>query len=156
MIMRGGVLTRKPADEQSANQTQEVAENRDRFGDNPRDRPEHQSQTDPSTSTEQTLLVHDIGATENANIDVLDSHVAQDDTRDDNCRNSDTVGDFAEQRTGRAQRGRGDTVTGVAVDHGSGDGVEDDFESLLHAERFREVFGVLHFGDEAKVTGVAT
>lgn len=154
--MREGVLTRKPTDEQSANQTQEVAENRNCFGDDPRNRPEHKRQTDPSTSTQQTFLVHDIGTTENANIDVLDSHVAQDDTRDDNCRNSDTVGDFAEERTGRAQRGRGDTVTSVAVDHGSGDGVEDDFESLLHAERFGEVFGVLHFGDEAKVTGVAT
>ena len=57
--------------------------------------------------------------------------------------------------TEAAQRGRGDIVTSVAIDHGSGDGVEEDFESLLQAERLWEVFGVLHFGDEAKVTGVA-
>jgi len=99
--------------------------------------------------------MHNIGATENANIDSLDSHVAQNDTCDDDCRNSETVGDFTENGSSRAQRGRGDIVTSVAIDHGSGDGVEEDFESLLQAERLWEVFGVLHFGDEAKVTGVA-
>ena len=49
--------------------------------------------------------MHDICATENPDIDILDGHVAQNDTRNDNRRNGDTIGNFAEYRTCRAQSG---------------------------------------------------
>lgn len=41
--------------------------------------------------------MHDIGATEDANIDVLDRHMAQDNTGNNDGRDSDSVGNLAEE-----------------------------------------------------------
>jgi hypothetical protein len=66
------------------NQTQQVIEHRDRLGNNPRNSPGGKANCNPSTSGQQTPLVHVVGAlaTEDADVDILASNVTEDNTGD--------------------------------------------------------------------------
>ena len=136
------------------NQTQKITKNRNRLCNDPCNDPIPQSQSNPSTGPKQTALMHDIRSPENPNIDILDSHMAQNNTPNNNGWNSNAVGDLAQDRPGGAQRRRCHTITGVAVDHSGGNSVQENLEALLHAERFGEVFRVLHFRNKTEVAGV--
>ena len=120
-------------DPNTYNKTEQVAEDGNRLGDNPGNDPEYKSQANPGTDTAEIALVHDIGVAEQADVDVLNGDVAQNDTGDDDCGHGDSVGHFAEDGARGPQGRRGDTGSGVAVDDGGNDGVHDDLEALEHA-----------------------
>ena len=132
------------------NKTEQVAEDGNRLGDNPRNDPEYRRQTNPGTNAAEIALVHDIGVAEQTDIDVLNGNVAQNNTGDDDGRHGDSVGHLAKDGTGGSQGGRGDILSGIAIDHGRNDGVHDDFKALKHAQRLGEVSWVFHFGDESE------
>lgn len=125
-----GKTESEPTDKESADQTEQVAEHGDGLGNDPGNDPEDDGQTDPDTNALPIPLVHQLGSTKHAHVNVLDGHVAQNHTGDDNGWDGNTVGDFPHHWTSGAQSGRGDVLSGVTVDDGRCDGVQDDFEAL--------------------------
>lgn len=101
------------------NQAQQIVENRNRFGDDPRKRPQNQRNQHPRSNRHESALVHAVGPPEQTDVDVLASHMTIDHASDNNLtyqptfppggisyrRKSDAVGYLGQQRTGRAQRG---------------------------------------------------
>lgn len=66
--------------------TQQVVENRDGLGNNPGNSPSAQGDANPGTKGQGAVLMHVVGAvaTEDADIDVLASNMAKDNTSNDN------------------------------------------------------------------------
>jgi hypothetical protein len=70
----------EPTSEQGANQTQQIAENGNCIGNDPRNDPASESNTDPRANGNCVTLVHAISATEQADVNVLETYVTVDDT----------------------------------------------------------------------------
>lgn len=66
-------------------ETQQIVEHGDRLGNNPRNGPGSKTNCDPGTSSQKTTLVHVVRAlaTEDTDVDIFASNVAEDDTGDD-------------------------------------------------------------------------
>lgn len=64
-------------------QTQEIIENWNCFGNDPCKDPENQANCNPGADRKKTALVHPVGSAEHADVDVLHGNVAVDDTGDD-------------------------------------------------------------------------
>lgn len=67
----GRTLTSKPTRKQRRNQTQQVIKHRNRLGDDPRYRPQHQPDHHPRPNRAHTALVHQVRAPEEPDVDVL-------------------------------------------------------------------------------------
>lgn len=77
-------LTSKPTSEERRDQTQQVIENRNRLGDNPRKQPHNRSDRNPGAGCDPVALVYAIAVAEDTDVDVLARDVAVDDAGDDN------------------------------------------------------------------------
>lgn len=98
--------------------------------------------------------MHPVASREDTQVDVLAPNVTEDDTRDDNGRQGNSVGDLLHDRTGRAQGRRADAITGIVVGHGGDDDVDDNVKDLQEGESFGEVAGVLQFSHDTEVRDV--
>lgn len=98
--------------------------------------------------------MHPVGSCKDTQVDVLASDVTEDDTRDDNGRQGNSVSDFLHDRTGRAQGRRADAITGIVVGNGGNDDVDDNVKDLQEGEGLGEVAGVLQFGHDTEVGDV--
>ena len=140
----------EPASEQGTDQTVQVAEDGNGFGNDPGNHPAGDTEGNPDSNGLVAALVNQVGLGAEAEVDVLETNVAVDDTSADDGGDGDSVGDLAHQGSGGAQGGRGDFATNVVVDDDGGGEVERDFEALEHEEGLLEVLGGFHFGDETE------
>lgn len=99
---------REPAGEQRRDQAKQVIERRDRLGNHPRARPQPQHDQRPRAEARPAASRHAVRAAEQAHVDVFGGHVAVDDACDHDGRDGDAVRDFAQERGGGAEGGRGD------------------------------------------------
>jgi hypothetical protein len=65
-------------------QTQQIVENRNRLGDNPRDNPDGKDECNPGPDRDQIALLHPGRPAEEAHVDVFASDMAVDDATDHN------------------------------------------------------------------------
>lgn len=145
----------EPAGEKGADQTVQVAEDGDGFGDDPGDDPARDAETQPKADGSPVALVHQAGLGTEAEVDVLQANVAIDDTGADDGGDGDAVGNLAHQGTGGVQ-GRGENVgADVEVDDDGCGQVERDLETLEHEQRLLEVLGRLHLGDQTEESDVS-
>ena len=140
----------EPTSEQSTDQTVQVTEDGNGFGNDPGNHPAGDTEGNPDSNGLVAALVNQVGLGAEAEVDVLETNVAVDDTGADDGGDGDAVGDLAHQGSGGAQGGRGDFATNVVVDDDGGGEVERDFEALEHEEGLLEVLGGFHFGDETE------
>ena len=146
------------------NQTQQLVEHRNGLGDDPRNRPGTQADSDPCTRSQEGLLVHVVRtvAAEDSNVDILARNVAENNTGNNDLSkirhipeptlrrqithrwDGKTVGNLLHHRSsGRQSRGC-DSRAGIAVDdHGSHD-VHSSIDNLQHSEGLGEIGGILH------------
>jgi hypothetical protein len=73
----------EPTSEKRANQTQQVTEDRNSIGNDPGDHPASQGNGNPGANGCQITLVHAVSSSEDADVDVLETNVAVDDTGTD-------------------------------------------------------------------------
>ena len=78
----------EPTSEQGADQTQQIAENGNGIGNDPGNDPASKSNTNPGANGNCVTLVHAISATEQADVNILETDVAVDDTSTNNLRKS--------------------------------------------------------------------
>lgn len=78
----------EPTREQRANQTQQITEDGNGIGNNPGNNPASKTNAYPGTNGNQVTLLHAVGASEHAHVDVLQTDVAVDDAGTDNLRMS--------------------------------------------------------------------
>lgn len=78
--------TSKPTSEKRSDQTEQVVENRNGFGDNPRHNPHTGNNCYPAAGCEDIALMYAISAAEDPDEDVFAGNVAVDDTGDNNLR----------------------------------------------------------------------
>lgn len=144
----------EPTGEEGADQTVQVAEDGDGFGDDPGDNPAGDAETEPKADRAPVVLVHQVGLGADAEVDVLQTDVAVDDAGTHDGGDGDTVRNLAHQGSGGVQ-GRGEDFSAeVEVnDDGSGQ-VEGDLEALEHEQRLLEVLGRLHLGDQTEESDV--
>lgn len=118
------------------NQTQQVVENGNRLRDNPGNSPGAKANGNPSTSGQETSLVHVVGAlaTEDADVDVLASHVSKNDTSNNDGRDGQAVHNSLHDGTGRGESGRGDIGSSVNVDDHGGHNVHGGINNLKHGQ----------------------
>lgn len=76
-------LTSKPTRKKRRNQTQQIIENRNRLGDNPRQDPDCESNSHPGSCGDQIARVHAIAVAEETDVDVFTGDVAVDYTGGD-------------------------------------------------------------------------
>lgn len=138
------------------NQADNIGEAGNTLADNPSDDPAGHTNSNPGTNGDEVALRHAAGFPEDADVDVLETDVAVDDTGTDDGRNGHTVGDLLEHGTGGSKSGRGHAGADVVVDDGGGSDVEDDLEALQQAESLGEVLGFLHLGDQTEEGDVGT
>lgn len=81
-------------------QTEQVAEDGNRLGDDPRDDPECRRQANPGADAAGIALVHDVGVAEQTDVDVLDGNVAQNNTCDNDGGHGDSVRNLSEDGAG--------------------------------------------------------
>lgn len=86
--MDTGIHTTDPASEESSNQTQQIAEDGNGFGDNPRDDPAGQANCHPGPNGDKTILMQACRSTEDAHVYILACDMTEDDTSDDNLLRS--------------------------------------------------------------------
>ena len=77
-------LTGKPTSEERRDQTQQIIENRNSLGDNPRKQPHNRSDRNPGAGCDPVALVHAITVAEKTDVDVLAGDVAVYDASNDN------------------------------------------------------------------------
>lgn len=70
----------EPGSEQGADQTQQVAKDGNSVGDDPSDDPAGETDENPGAVRSQVAAVHAISATEQADVDILETNVAVDNT----------------------------------------------------------------------------
>lgn len=76
----------KPTSKQRGNQAEQVTEHGNRRGNNPRQDPQRESNADPRSRGDPIALVHAVCTLEDTQVDILERHVAVDDTGDDDSR----------------------------------------------------------------------
>ena len=146
---RAAQAVREPAGKQRADQTQQIVEDGDGLGDDPGHRPEHGDDADPDAEAAPAGLGHAIRAPVLAHVDIFGGHVTVDDPRNDDGRDRDPVGHFADRRGGGAQRGGCDIRARVPVDDDRG----DDVHGRVAALEEEEGAGVLGWGVELRDEG---
>lgn len=67
-------------------QAQKIAKYRNGRGNDPGKDPEQQSNTNPRPNGDEITLVHTVCTTEDPHVDGLETHMADNDTRNDNLR----------------------------------------------------------------------
>lgn len=140
----------EPAREECTDQTQEIVEDGYRFCYDPRDDPQYQYNQRPPTEAAPASLRHAVSPTEQPDVYVLGGDMAVDNTRDDDGRDGDAVGDFAKEGRGRAKGGRRDVYAGVAVGNDCYDEVHRGVHALKEEQRFGVLGGGVKFGDEGE------
>jgi hypothetical protein len=76
----------EPTSKQRADQRQEIAEHRNSVSNDPGDDPTGECDGNPGSDGSQVALVHAIGSTEEADIDVLETDMAVDNTSTNNLK----------------------------------------------------------------------
>lgn len=76
----------KPTSKQRSNQAEQVTEHGNGRGNNPRQDPQPESNTDPRSRGDPIALVHAVCTLEDTQVDILERDVAVDDTGDDDSR----------------------------------------------------------------------
>ena len=78
------ILSRANIARETHNQTEEIAEDRNGIGNDPGDDPACHTDGNPRANSNKVSLVHAVSATENPDIDVLETNVAVDNTSTNN------------------------------------------------------------------------
>lgn len=153
-------------------QTQQVAESRDTFSDDPGDDPAGQSNAHPRSNRDQVALAHALRrVAEDTDIEVFETNMAVDHSGANNldmsvvhCTkhtkqrgpsktyrgNGNSISDLFHNRTSRSQCRRSNVIADIVVNDDSRDHIQHDFEDLQHAQGLGEVLRFLHLRNETK------
>lgn len=140
----------EPTSKESADQTVQVAEDRNGLSDDPSDNPAGNAEAEPETNRAPVALVHQARLGGKAEVNILQTNVTVHHTGTDNGRDGDAVGNLAHQRAGRCQGWRLHLGPDVEVDDHGGRQVERNLEALEHEQRLLEVLGRLHLSDQTE------
>lgn len=155
----------EPTSKQGANKAQQIAENGNGIGNDPGNDPASKSNTNPRANGNCVTLLHAVSAAEHADVNVLETDVAVDDTSTNNLRmlvgereesvnqwrtysrNGYSICNFLQHGTGRSKSGRSDLLTNVVVNNHGSNGVKDNLESLEHNQSLGEIPGLFHLSE---------
>lgn len=147
---------REPTGKQGANETQEIVEDWDRFGNDERDGPDTKRNGNPCDARELGSSDHVLGVSEHAGEYVFGGDVSVDDTSDDDCRNSNAPNCLAHRGgTGCGQGGRGNVWANEDVDDDGSEKIQHRIANLEKRQRLGPILGLLELGDDAEEARMA-
>jgi len=149
-------LTTEPTSKQRTDQTQKEVEIRNDLSQQPAHDPSDRANAVPTAHALKVLLVYDVCAAPDPDVDVLACDRTVDNTCDDDRRERDSESNLRDERTGGTERGAGDEWAGVVIDdHGYGH-IESDGDALFEKEGLFEVARVFELGLEREESDMAS
>lgn len=146
-----GEVKCKTADEQARRDGQQVAEEGDGLGDDPRDQGDDGDEDGPRDPAHLGVDEADDRVLVHARVDVPPHRRAVDGARDEDDGERDAEGDLGEHVAGGEQRGGLDGLAHEDVDQGARDGVDDDLDYAEPPDGLDEVLGRVHLVHEGEL-----